>query len=168
VAAADAIILGASNWLWAAVVGLATLAVVAAWVLRRRAASRIDVAAALEQWQAARAELPDMFLEAAAATGKPRGLRWKSATLADGVLFAIDRASQSLYALAPVTISFDAVAGGPMEEVEAVANLRAATAVFVYRGGRWTTDGRVVFNLEPAEALARFGGSLEPLDGAAG
>ncbi|HYO25559.1 MAG TPA: hypothetical protein VEQ85_11500, partial [Lacipirellulaceae bacterium] len=66
-----------------------------------------------------------------------------------------------LYALVGVTVSFEAVAGGGMEEVEAVGNLRAATAVFVHRGGRWTTDGRVVFNLSPEAALAHYQESLE-------
>jgi hypothetical protein len=51
-----------------------------------------------------------------------------------------------------------------MEEVEAVGNLRSATAVFGYRDGAWGTDGRAVFNLEPSEALDRFGAALESVD----
>jgi hypothetical protein len=47
-----------------------------------------------------------------------------------------------------------------MEEVEAVGNLRAGTAIFVWRGGEWQTDGRAVFNLEPAETLAKYAESL--------
>lgn len=47
-----------------------------------------------------------------------------------------------------------------MEDVEAVSNLRCATAIFVHRLGRWTTDGRVVFNLEPPQALERYQASL--------
>ena len=43
--------------------------------------------------------------------------------------------------------------------------LRYATAVFAHRDGAWTTDGRAVFNLEPAQAIQRFGDSLEPLPG---
>lgn len=104
------------------------------------------------------------FLAAAAATGKPRGLRWKECDLGDDRLFAQDRANGDLYALVGATISFEAVAGGDMEDVEAVGNLRAATAIFVHRQGRWTTDGRVVFNLEPAQALERYQESLALLD----
>ncbi|MEK6248535.1 MAG: hypothetical protein N2C12_10180, partial [Planctomycetales bacterium] len=58
------------------------------------------------------------------------------------------------------TISFEAIEGGGMEEVEAVSNLRAATAVFFMDGDRWDTRGRVIFNLEPAEAIERFQGVL--------
>lgn len=102
------------------------------------------------------------FLAAANATGKPRGLRWIGAHLAGDPLFAVDRANGELYALVPATISFEAIAGGGMEEVEAVGNLREATAVFVHRDGQWTTDGRAVFNLAPAGALDHYRESLEP------
>ena len=68
-----------------------------------------------------------------------------------------------LYALVAATISFEAIEGGGMEDVEAVGNLRSATAVFLHRDRQWTTDGRVIFNLEPAEALARFDATLQPL-----
>ncbi len=104
------------------------------------------------------------FLQAASATGKPRGLRWKSCELTGPPLFAADTKSQHIYALIAVTISFEAIEGGAMEDVEAVGNLRSATAVFTHRGGAWTTDGRVIFNLEPEEALKRFSAALTPLD----
>jgi len=103
------------------------------------------------------------FLQAAAATGKPRGLSWKQCDLDDVQLFATDRVSGELYALVRATIRFEAIAGGDMEEVEAVDNLRCATAIFVYRDGSWTTDGRAAFNLEPPQALQRFQESLQPL-----
>ena len=101
------------------------------------------------------------FLAAASATGKPRGLRWKSCELDGPILFAVDRRSDDLCALSRVTISFEAIAGGPMEDVEAVGNLRLGTAVFVDRQGRWTTDGRAVFNLDPAGTIAHFGDALD-------
>lgn len=109
------------------------------------------------------AELEAEFVDAANATGKPRGLRWKECKLSGDPLYAIDRSNAELIAMIGVTVSFEAIEGGGMEDVEAVSNLRSATAVFNHRGGRWTTDGRVVFNLEPPQALERFGNSLEPV-----
>ena len=109
------------------------------------------------------AALAEQFRIAAAATGKPRGLRWKGCELHRDVVFADDRATGELYALIGATIRFEAIEGGGMEEVEAVSNLRYATAVFVHRGGSWTSDGRTVFNHSPQQALQRYEESLEPM-----
>lgn len=108
-----------------------------------------------------RPQLQEKFLAAASATGKPRGLRWKQCDLDTNEVFAIDRANGELHALVGATVSFEAIPGGGMEEVEAVGSLRSATATFVYRKDEWTTDGRVVFNHEPAETLAKYQESLE-------
>lgn len=100
--------------------------------------------------------LTEKFLAAANATGKPRGLRWVGCELHGTPLFAVDRASQELLALSGATISFEALPGGDMEEVEAVGDIRYVTVIFIYRNDSWTSDGRAIFNLEPAEALARL------------
>lgn len=118
---------------------------------------------AINEFAAERDDLTGLFLRTAAASGKPRGLRWTGCELSGPPLFAIDDATGELIALIAATISFAAIEGGGMEEVEAVSNLRSATAVFMHRGDGWITDGRVIFNLEPAEALAKFQGTLRPL-----
>jgi hypothetical protein len=48
-----------------------------------------------------------------------------------------------------------------MEDVEAVGNLRAASAVFRSQRGVWQTDGRALFNLNPSEAVAFYQDNLE-------
>jgi hypothetical protein len=48
-----------------------------------------------------------------------------------------------------------------MEHVEAVANVRAATAEFLYDESRWQTDGRVYFNLGPTAAVKYLSSDLE-------
>jgi hypothetical protein len=111
---------------------------------------------AMLEFPALRAALQAQFMAAAAATGKPRGLRWVRCDLHEGELFATDQANGELYALVGTTIGFEAIAGGGMEEVEAVSNLRCATALFVHREGAWITDGRTVFNLEPEQALQHY------------
>jgi hypothetical protein len=117
---------------------------------------------AVGQFPVELARLEDPFLAAANATGKPRGLRWIAAKLTGDPVFALDRANGELYALVAATIGFEAIAGGGMEEVDAVGNLREATAVFAHRAGQWTTDGRAVFNLDPAAALDHYRESLQP------
>jgi hypothetical protein len=139
---------------------VAVAATVALLGRRRRAKKEEQRRSAIPLFAARRDELSERFLRAASATGKPRGLRWKAVEPSGTPLFATDP-SGVLYALAGATISFEAIEGGGMEDVEAVGNLRSATAVFVHRDGEWTTDGRVIFTLEPAEAIARFDGALQ-------
>ena len=150
--------------LWFYIVLLVSIAGCALiWRRWRTVARRAQRQRAMPEFEVRREELAARFLQAAAATGKPRGLRWTSIELTGQPVFATDAASGALCALVGATISFEAVEGGDMEEVEAVSNLRSATAVFIFRSGQWTTDGRVIFNLEPAEALQRFQSALAPV-----
>ncbi len=132
-------------------------ALVRPWLFERR------VKRARRQFERRRTELQSQFFEAAAASGKPRGLAWKSCAFQDGMLLARDRANGELVALVGVTIAFEAIEGGGMEDVEAVGNLRAATAVFTHNGKAWTTGGKALFNLEPREVLERYRSSLDPV-----
>ena len=111
-----------------------------------------------------REHLESQFLDAAAGSGKPRGLRWKACEWDEAVAFARERRTGQLVALAGVTISFEAIEGGDMEGLSAVGNLRNASAVFYFEGDRWTTTGRAVFNFNPDEAIRHFAGQYEPVD----
>jgi hypothetical protein len=147
---------------WSIVVVIAAGAWLA-WATLRPAAYRRRIANSRVQFDKERDACRQQFLAAASATGKPRGLSWKQIDFQDKMLLARDRATGQLVALVGVTISFAAIEGGGMEEVEAVGNLRAATAVFNWNGRHWTTDGRAVFNLEPREVLERYKDSLDPV-----
>ncbi len=96
-----------------------------------------------------------MFFDVAAVSGKPRGLRWKECQWNDLIEWVREKSNGRLHALVGVTISFEAIEGGDMEGVEAVGNLRNATAVFFF-DGEWRTAGRTVFNLNPDEAVIHF------------
>ncbi len=48
-----------------------------------------------------------------------------------------------------------------MEDNPNVSNLRAGSAVFHLDGDEWSTDGRVVLNLSPVQAIAHFRQELE-------
>lgn len=111
-----------------------------------------------------RGSLEELFFQLAANSGKPRGLDWVRCDFEKGVEFARDRQNGQLRALVSVTIQFEATEGGDMEDVEAVGNLRAATAVFLHNGSQWSTEGRTIYNLDPGEALEHFSQELEPID----
>ncbi len=151
--------------LWVVVtVGLAGLsALVVAIILRpiRLAREAERLARAQRDFHRQREQLEAKFIDKAAATGKPRGLRWTDVSFDDAIVYARDRRTGMLKALVAVEVSFEAIAGGGMEAVEAVANVRAATAEFLFDGGRWRTEGRVYFNLQPSATVKYLGGDLE-------
>lgn len=117
--------------------------------------------AAREEFARRRTDLEREFFAAASATGKPRGLRWKSIGWQPAAEFARERKTGRLAALVGVTIAFEAVEGGEMEGVAAVGNLRVGSAVFFRHDGAWRTTGRVVLNLTPDEALDRLSEEYE-------
>jgi hypothetical protein len=150
-------------WLWVLVgVGglLAVFFAVGAWSAAQPARLR-------RAFSQRRRELHDEFFAAASASGKPRGLRWKALDWtvqgAEPEPLLARELGGGFVALLPATIQFEAVEGGDMEGLPAVGNLRNATAVFHWRQGRWQTDGRAVFNLNPDEALAHYKDQYAPL-----
>ncbi len=134
-----------------------------AWALLRPTLFKRRIERALRQFVRDQDSLESAFFKSAAASGKPRGLAWKQCAFQQGVLLARDRANGQFVGLVGVTIGFEAIEGGGMEDVEAVGNLRAATAVFTHNGREWTTQGRAVFNLEPREVVERYKDSLDAI-----
>ena len=145
------------------VAGMAAAAV-AGYFWRRARAAQLAAKRSLAELELLQAgtELAEQFRAAADATGMPRGLRWLAVELGQPRLVAVERATGALMGLVAVEIRFEAIPGGPMEDVEAVGNVRAATAIFVHRDGQWTSDGRAVFNLGPQQALQHYEETLAP------
>ncbi|RLS35298.1 MAG: hypothetical protein DWH79_02585 [Planctomycetota bacterium] len=144
--------------------GVAALAGIATAIAYRpiRIARQADrLARAQRDFHRQREQLEAKFIDRAAATGKPRGLRWTDVNFDDDVFYARDRRTGSLKALVAIEVSFEAIEGGGMEEVEAVSTIRAATAEFVYDSGRWMTQGRVYFNLLPSATVKYLASDLE-------
>lgn len=142
----------------AGVAGVAT-----ALALRPIRAARLAerLARAQRDFHRQREQLEAKFIERASQSGRPRGLRWTDVAFDDDVVYARDRKSGGLKALVAIEVSFEAVEGGGMEEVEAVSNIRAATAEFLHDGARWRTEGRVYFNLAPTATVKYLASDLE-------
>ena len=140
-----------------AVAAAAGWAAAHAW--RRGRDSRL--ARAMRRFHGQREYLEAKFVDLASHSGKPRGLAWVRCDFEDDVSYVRDKETGQISALVGVTIGFAAEEGGGMEDVEAVGNLRAATAVFHYSGKRWMTQGRTLFNLSPTEAIRRYQESFE-------
>jgi hypothetical protein len=142
----------------AALAGVAT-----ALALRpiRMARQLEKVARAQRDFHRQREPLEAKFFDLAAISGKPRGLRWVDIEFDDDVVYARERKTRRLKALVAIEVRFEAVEGGGMEEVEAVSRIRAATAEFIHDGERWTTQGRVYFNLAPSATVKYLAADLE-------
>ena len=136
------------------------LALIALLALRKR---RPDPMVARALFPVQRPALEAEFFEAASRSGKPRGLRWVRCEFGEGLELARDKTTGELIGLLPVTIAFEAIPGSDMEGLPAVGNLRYASAVFTFANGKWTTAGRAVFNMNPAEALRHFAKVYEPV-----
>lgn len=152
----------AAWWVVAMVASILVAAVVAlAWRPVRAKIREHELARAQRDFHRQREHLEARFLRLAGSSGKPRGLEWVRCDFDDDVIYVRHRQSGELSAFVSVTIGFEAIEGGGMEEVEAVGNLRAATAVFRVEHGNWATDGRALFNLNPTEAIAYYQDNLE-------
>src|SRR5260370_2738274 len=128
-----------SHWLMFAAAFVFVIALawggLAIWLRRHTRQAR-------DKFLAQREQLAAEFLQAAAATGKPRGLRWIACDWDKEIAFGRDRHTGQLAALVAAPIRFEAIEGGEMEGVAAVGNLRNASAACFYDGGRWRTSGR--------------------------
>jgi hypothetical protein len=151
-------------WFW--LLGGLLLAMAVYFLVRRSLTSwgrQVLRERARESFVLQRERLENQFLSAAAATGKPRGLRWVECAFEQELELARELETGHIVGLVPVTIRFEAIAGGDMEGVQAVGNLRNASAVFVFERGNWQTAGKAVFNLNPLEVLNHFGKQYERL-----
>lgn len=134
------------------------------WQARRGSQAPVNLDQARKQFHLRREWLEAHFLTLAAQSGKPRGLQWVDCEFDDAVSFARDRNTGRLRALVGVTISFEAIVGGGMEDNPNVSNLRAATAIFYLDGEAWSTTGKAIFNLNPEQAIEHFGQELEHVE----
>ena len=150
-------------WWVPTLVGSVVVVIIAslAWRPLRARLRQRELAQARKHFHRHREHLEARFLQRASQSGMPRGLEWVHCDFEDDVVYARNRRTGEISAFVGVTIGFEAIEGGGMEDVEAVGNLRAATAVFRVERGTWQTDGRAIFNLNPSEAVAHYEANLE-------
>jgi hypothetical protein len=128
---------------------------------RRLQRERTELQFAQDLFAQQRPQLQEAFFQAAASSGKPRGLRWHECQWEAPVAWVRDRHTGQLLVLVGITVAFEAIEGGDMEGLPAVGNLRNASAVFFWQDGRWQTAGHAIFNLNPDEAVLHYGQRYE-------
>jgi hypothetical protein len=148
---------------WPFLIPVAGLALaLAAWWLYRLG-REVQTERARESFRLQKERLEEVVLKAAASSGKPRGLRWVSCRFTDEFTLVRDKATRRLAALIPVTVRFDPVPGGEMEDTPAAKEPRQATAVLHFRRGEWVSDGQTLFNVTPVDALRLHARDYDPV-----
>ena len=140
---------------------LATILLAVRWCVRL--ARELQAERARESFRLQRERLQDIFLKAAASTGKPRGLHWISCNFMAEITLLRDRRTRRLVGFVPATITFEPVAGSDMEGLPAAKEPRFATAVLHFRHGQWGSDGRTIFNVSPQDAVPLFAREYQKL-----
>jgi hypothetical protein len=106
----------------------------------------------LLSFQRQQQELQSDFFAQAAATGKPRGLRWKNCEWLPTFALVEDTTHEMFTLFCGVNVYFEAIEGGDMEDVAAVSTVRDGSAMFHLQNGRWGSGGRILFNMPPTLA----------------
>lgn len=119
---------------------------------------------AMQRYFAHEQQLRNDFFLRASSQGKPRGLRWVKCDWLNEQQLLKEKSTGLITLLVGINLHFEAIEGGDMEDVEAVGNVRDASAVFHYKQGRWGTGGRVLFNMHPQAAAVRLADSYQRLE----
>jgi hypothetical protein len=151
------------SW-WVILAAVASLGCVGGWLAARLVHSlwwSHRFARAVRQFHLQRERLEARFVKLGQSRVQPGSRRWIDCQFDNEVTYARNRLTGEISAFVGVTIEMEAPDTSPL--FEAASSFRTGTAVFRYDGHRWETDGRVIYNLTPQEALYFYKGDLKPL-----
>jgi hypothetical protein len=148
-------------WFWMTGGMVVGALVVALWWAAVRRPRRTSVERARKLFHLQRERLEFRFVVLARQGFRPRGLELADCDFEDEVSFARDRHNGRLRAYVAVTIRFQAIDGGGMEDNPNVDNLKAGAAEFRLDNSDWRSDGKVHFNVNPVEAIRRYQQEVE-------
>ena len=149
--------------LWCILVGLA-FAVVVIYFLRqpvKKVAREARFAQARKGFHRQREWLEAKLLHLAMVNARPDAPRWTDCEFDDAISYVRHRKTGELSAFVAVTVALEGIGQRATTGAELIGNLRAGTAVFRFDKDHWETDGRVILNLTPREAVRFYQGDLE-------
>jgi hypothetical protein len=155
------------DWYWWVVVGAIAPLLVAVflwkWIPLRNRRRVAYFAEARREFHLQRERLEAKFFHIGLSGAKRAPPRWLDCDFEDDVAYARNRATGELTAFVGVTIEVEDHFAPSSGVGDAVRNVRAATAVFRFDRNHWETDGRVIFNFTPTEAIRFYQRDLELL-----
>lgn len=148
--------------LWWILVAVAVLAILAYFLWRplQSAARDARLAQARKGFHRQREWLEARFIRLASAHVGPESPRWSDCDFDDAVSYVRNRNTGELSAFVAVTVALESTSPS-LSANDLMRNLRAGTAVFRFSNDRWETDGRVILNLSPSEAIRFYRNDLE-------
>ena len=149
-------------WVWIPV-ACATVAVVvlALWRPFQAAAREARFTQARKEFHKQREWLEVRFISLAGMQGKPDAPRWSNCEFDDSICYVRHRATRELSAFVEVTMALEGIGHSTTSATDLMNNLQAGTAVFRFEKDHWVTDGRVILNLSPNEAIRFYQNDLE-------
>jgi hypothetical protein len=144
-------------WLWIPIVGaLAVVVALLVWRPCKVAARDARFTQARKEFHKQREWLEVKLITLAHSQGKPDAPRWSNCEFDDAVSYVRHRVTGELSAFVEVTVALEGISHLATSATELMGNLQAGTAVFRFDGGHWVTDGRVIHNLSPSEAIRYY------------
>ncbi len=149
-------------WLWIPVAcAIIAVVVLLLWRPFKAAARDARFAQARKDFHKQREWLEVKFISLAPSQGKPDSPRWSGCDFDDAVSYVRHRTTGELSAFVAVTVAFEGIGQTTSSTTDLMSNLQAGTAVFRFDKVRWVTDGRVILNLSPNEAIRFYQSDLE-------
>ncbi len=151
-----------SAWLWIPV-GCSLIAVVILLMWRpfQAAAREARLSHARKEFHKQREWLEVKFISLAGPKAKPDMLRWSNCEFDDSVSYVRHRVTGELRAFVAVTVALEDITHLGSSTTELMSNVQAGTGVFRLDKDRWVTDGQVILNLSPNEAIRFYQSDLE-------
>jgi hypothetical protein len=149
-------------WWWIPVAcAMVALVVVLLWRPCQAAARDARLNQARKEFHKQREWLEVKFISLAGAQGKPDAPRWSNCEFDDSVSYVRHRTTGEVSAFVEVTMALEGIGHLTSSATDLMSNLQAGTAVFRLDKDRWVTDGRVILNLSPSEAIRFYQSDLE-------
>jgi hypothetical protein len=126
------------------------------WRSLRATARQTRFAKARRDFHARREWLEAKFIQLVSTRAKSHSPRWADCTFADDVAYVRNRSTGEISALVAISIAAEDPEAGLFGGGDAVGNLQLGTAVFRLDHDHWSTDGRAILNLSPAETIRHF------------
>ncbi len=149
-------------WPWILIAFMLVVgATLALWRPLQLATREARFAKARKEFHRQREWLEVRFIARAGSPSRADEARWSNCDFDDAVSYVRHRTTGELSAFVAVTVALEGISQMTTSATDLMSNLQAGTAVFRFEKDHWVTDGRVILNLSPNEAIRFYQNDLE-------